>query len=151
MHLKKKPPFPSAAFRRPVLAAAMLACLAGCTLTPVYQEPALPLPAAFKEGSGWVPAMPADDAPRGAWWSVFKDPVLDELAGAVQVSNQNVAAAAAAYAQARALVAVQRASLFPTVSLSAGADRGRNSSSSSVNTSGGAVRNGTGPHSLTRL
>lgn len=141
MRLKKNPPFPPAVFRRPVLAAAMLACLAGCTLTPVYQEPVLPLPAAFKEGSGWVAAVPADDAARGAWWSVFNDPVLNQLAESVQVSNQNVAAAAAAYAQARALVAAQRASLFPTVSLSAGADRGSSASSSSVNSSGGQVRN----------
>jgi NodT family efflux transporter outer membrane factor (OMF) lipoprotein len=119
-----------------LLAVAVLASLGACSLAPVYQEPPLPLPAAFKEAGDWVPAQPADDAPRGAWWTVFNDPVLNDLANAVQVSNQNVAAASAAYAQARSLVAGQRASLFPTVSLDAGADRGRSASASSVSSSG---------------
>ncbi|MDB5760675.1 MAG: efflux transporter outer rane subunit [Burkholderia sp.] len=147
MPLLKSTQFPLPALRRPVLALAVLACVASlgaCSLAPVYQEPPLPLPAAFKEAGDWVPATPADDAPRGNWWTVFNDPVLDELAGAVQVSNQNVAAASAAYAQARALVAGQRASLFPTVSLDAGADRSSSSTSSSASSassSGSRVRN----------
>jgi NodT family efflux transporter outer membrane factor (OMF) lipoprotein len=131
MRLLKSPSFPLPVSRRRLLAAAVVASLGACSLAPVYQEPPLSLPAAFKEAGDWVPATPADDAPRGNWWTVFKDPVLDELANAVQVSNQNVAAASAAYAQARALVAGQRASLFPVVSLDAGADRGSSSSSSS--------------------
>jgi outer membrane protein TolC len=74
------------------------------------------VPVAFKEGQGaWVPAAPADAADRGAWWTLFRDPVLDGLAAQVEVSNQTVAAAVAAYAQARALVGQQRAGLFPTV------------------------------------
>jgi NodT family efflux transporter outer membrane factor (OMF) lipoprotein len=130
MRLSKNSLFPFPALQRHVLAAAVLAALGACSLAPVYQAPPLPLPAAFKEAGDWVPATPADDAPRGAWWAVFNDPVLDELAESVRVSNQNVAAASAAYAQARALVASQRASLFPVVSLDAGADRSRSSSSS---------------------
>ena len=145
MRLLKSPLFPLTVLRRHVLAVAVLASLGACSLAPVYQAPPLPLPAAFKEAGDWVPATPADDAPRGDWWAVFNDPVLDELANAVQVSNQNVAAASAAYAQARALVAGQRASLFPVVSLDAGADRGRSSGSSvnatTVSTTGARVRN----------
>ena len=41
----------------------------------------------------------------------------------VEVSNQNVAAAVAAYAQAQALVSQQRAALFPSLGLDAGATR----------------------------
>ena len=145
MRLSKNFVFPFSALQRHVLAATVLAAIGACSLAPVYQEPPLALPAAFKEAGDWVPATPADDAPRGAWWAVFNDPVLDELAESVQVSNQNVAAASAAYAQARALVASQRASLFPVVSLDAGADRSRSSSSSastsSINGTGARVRN----------
>jgi NodT family efflux transporter outer membrane factor (OMF) lipoprotein len=72
---------------------------------------------------GWVPAAPADALERGPWWTLFGDPQLNDLAAAIEVSNQNVAAAVAAYAQARALVTEQRASLFPTVSLSGSATR----------------------------
>ena len=133
---------PLSPLQRAALVIALLAGAGGCTLAPVYQEPPLTLPAAFKEAGDWVPATPADDAPRGPWWTVFDDPVLDGLASAVQVSNQNVAAASAAYAQARALVAGQRASLFPVVTLDAGADRNRSSASTNVNTGTSGVSSG---------
>jgi NodT family efflux transporter outer membrane factor (OMF) lipoprotein len=91
---------------------------------PAYQVPETETPAAFKEGRGeWVRAAPADTLERGPWWSLFEDPVLDELAAQVEVTNQDVAAAVARYAQARALVAEQRASLFPTVALNTSANR----------------------------
>ncbi len=98
--------------------------LAGCAVGPAYQRPDVATPAAFKEGRGeWVKAVPADTLERGPWWELFNDPQLNQLAAQVEVSNQNVAAAVAAYAQARALVAQQRAGLFPAVSLDAGANR----------------------------
>jgi len=105
------------------LAAALF--LSACAVGPRYQgAPTLDTPMAFKEGTGaWVPAAPADALDRGPWWRLFDDPVLDGLASQVEVSNQNVAAAVAAYAQARALVAQQRASLFPSVTLSGSGSR----------------------------
>lgn len=106
---------------------AVAAAIAGCTVGPTYQRPeplqAGTLPANFKELAGWVPAAPADALERGPWWTLFADPELDRLAAQVETANQNVAVAVANYAQSRALVAQQRASLFPVVSLSAGADR----------------------------
>lgn len=109
-------------------AAVVLALLtSGCAVGPDYQRPGTPDVSAFKEAEGWVPAAPADALERGPWWSLFADPVLDQLAVRVEVSNQNVAAAVAAYAQARALVREQRASLFPSVTLNGGASRSRGS------------------------
>jgi NodT family efflux transporter outer membrane factor (OMF) lipoprotein len=99
------------------------AILSGCAVGPAYERPTTPEPAAFKEVQGWVPAAPADALDRGPWWQLFNDPVLNELAASVEVSNQNVAAAVAAYAQARAIVAQERAALFPSVSLGLSADR----------------------------
>lgn len=111
----------------PLTALAMALLLAGCAVGPAYKVPAIETPAGFKESQGpdgiWLPAAPADALERGPWWTLFNDPVLNELAGQVNVSNQNVAAAVAAYDQARALVAVQRAQMFPTVGLNLGADR----------------------------
>jgi NodT family efflux transporter outer membrane factor (OMF) lipoprotein len=106
------------------LAFAAAAVVAACAVGPTYERPAIETPAQFKEGQGaWVRAAPADALERGPWWELFQDPELNALASQVEVSNQNVAAAVASYAQARALVAQQRASLFPTVSLDGGATR----------------------------
>ncbi len=109
----------------PALATSLLAVslLAGCAVGPAYQVPSTPAPAAFKAAEGWVPAAPADTLERGPWWNLFIDPVLTSLMQQVEVSNQNVAAAVGAYAQARALVAEQRAALFPTVNLGLSGDR----------------------------
>ena len=110
--------------RRAVLATTVLVLgLSACAVGPHYQPPGTPEVSAFKEAEGWVPAAPADALERGPWWSLFGDPVLDQLAARVDVSNQNVAQAVASYAQARALVREQRAGLFPTVSLDGGASR----------------------------
>ena len=88
-----------------------------------------------------MPAAPADALERGPWWQLFGDPVLDQLAARVEVSNQNVAAAVASYAQARALVRQQQAGLFPTVSLTGGASRSGSGSGSTGRTSGGVGNN----------
>ena len=95
----------------------------GCAVGPNYQRPTTPEVTTFKEAEGWLPAAPADALERGPWWQLFGDPVLDELAARVDVSNQNVAAAVAAYAQARALVNQQSAALFPSASLNGGETR----------------------------
>ncbi len=129
---------------RPLISALLAAAvLSGCALAPTYERPATPQPAAFKELHGWAPAAPADALDRGPWWTLFNDPVLDGLVGQVEVSNQNVAAAVAAYSQARALVAQQRASLFPTVTLTGGANRNGSGggSGSNDNNSNGRTSN----------
>jgi NodT family efflux transporter outer membrane factor (OMF) lipoprotein len=113
--------------RRRFLPLPFALALAGCgSLAPKYEVPAVDTPVAFKQAQGgWVRAAPADALQRGPWWELFNDQALNALASQVEVTNQNVAAAAAAYAQARALTQEQRASLFPQVSLDAGASRSR--------------------------
>ena len=91
------------------------AALAACEVGPNYQRPTAPTPTVYKQIAGWTTAQPSDAADRADWWTVFNDPVLNELESRVAVSNQTLIAAEAAYRQARALVAEQRASLFPTI------------------------------------
>lgn len=134
-------PIPSV-FALRLSAAVLVLSTAGCALTPPYQQPAVAAPAAFKEAQGWVPATPADALERGTWWTLFNDPLLNDLASAVEVSNQNVAAAAAAYAQARTLVEQQRAALFPVVSLDGGATRSGGSRGGATSTASTASRTG---------
>jgi NodT family efflux transporter outer membrane factor (OMF) lipoprotein len=87
---------------------------------PNYKRPPVETPPAFKEVAGWQPAQPQDSVDRGAWWSVFNDPTLNDLESKVAISNQTLKADEAAYVQARALVAEDRATLFPTVNLTGG-------------------------------
>lgn len=134
------PPVARTATRKPahsLLALAALALLvSGCAVGPTYQRPSTPEAVAFKEAGEWIPAVPADALERGPWWSLFNDPVLNQLASRVGVSNQNVAIAVGAYAQARALVREQRASLFPSVTLDGGASRSRSSGNLTTGTPG---------------
>jgi NodT family efflux transporter outer membrane factor (OMF) lipoprotein len=107
-----------------VLALLAVLAVSACAVGPTYQTPNVEVPVAFKEGQGeWIRAAPADTLERGPWWQLFSDADLDALVSQVEVSNQNVAAAVAAYTQARALVAQQRASLFPSVTLDSSATR----------------------------
>ena len=114
--------------------------LSGCMVGPNYHRPTVETPPAFKEAEGWTPARPADGLDRGDWWSMFQDPTLDALEKKVEVSNQNLAAAEAAYRESRALVAEQRANLFPTVDLTGSATRSQRSTGSG-GTGGAGVAN----------
>lgn len=126
----------------PLAQAALLAAAAltsACSLTPTYQAPTTPQPAAFKEAGDWIPAAPADALERGPWWRLFNDPALDSLMAQVDVSNQNVAAAVASYEQARALAQEARAAFFPAVSLNGSANRSGGGGSNS-NSNGSSYR-----------
>jgi NodT family efflux transporter outer membrane factor (OMF) lipoprotein len=113
-----------------LVAGLSVAALAACTTPVVYQRPELTTPAAYKEagpaGAVWKTAEPADHLPRGAWWRVFGDPLLDDLAAQVEVGNQSLKNSAAKYAQARALIDAARAAYFPTLNLGGGSTRARN-------------------------
>lgn len=96
-----------------------LVTLTSCAVGPDYQKPSVPLASSFKELGAWSKAEPRDDMDRGAWWSFYRDPVLDDLERQVDVSNQNLKASEAAFRQAKALSDEAWAGLFPTLSLGA--------------------------------
>jgi NodT family efflux transporter outer membrane factor (OMF) lipoprotein len=123
--------------RRISLAVVLL--LAGCKVGPDYRQPMAETPPAFKELGDWKPVSPADLGDRGAWWSVFDDPVLDGLERQVEVSNQTLLADAAAYEQAVAVMAEARAQLFPTLSAAPSVTRSQGASSSLGGSGGGSV------------
>ena len=99
--------------------------LAGCTVGPDYRRPpAVGTTVAFKEAPpGWTAAQPLDAADKGAWWSIYHDPLLDSLEQRVQVSNQNVKQFEAQLREAQATVDVARSALFPTVNGTASVTR----------------------------
>lgn len=97
------------------VAAALASVSAGCSLAPPYSPPPVATPTAYKEIGPWTPARPDDDAPRGAWWSVYGDQTLDGLERRIETGNPDLAAALARYDQARALAAQASAALVPEV------------------------------------
>ncbi len=102
--------------------------LAGCELAPAYQTPLTPIPpSAFKEQGPWTEATPQDDAPRGAWWEVYRDPTLDGLEARIEGANPTLAEAMARYDQAVAFAAQARAGLYPHAGAAVSASRNRQS------------------------
>ncbi len=120
-----------------------LTALAACTVGPDYKRPQTPIPQSFKEMPGWKLATPQDQAPRGAWWLTFHDPLLDKLETQVSIGNQTLAADEAAFRNAEALVDEARASLYPTLSVAPGVTRSASG--------GGTSSFGNGNHTSTQF
>jgi NodT family efflux transporter outer membrane factor (OMF) lipoprotein len=106
--------------------AAAVLFISACSVGPDYVRPdplpTAPMPVTFKETAGWKIAQPSDDKIGQQWWRLFNDPLLNSLEEQVVFSNQNIAAAEAQFRQARALIAVNRAAYFPTVTGGASVD-----------------------------
>lgn len=106
---------------------AMALLLAGCATSATVDPSRLPAtPTVFKEKSTG-PAASAAAAPeaqaQGAWWTVFSDPVLDQLVDQATRSNNSVRVAAGRLAQARAIAGATDANRSAQVGLGAGAVR----------------------------
>ncbi|HEY0967990.1 MAG TPA: efflux transporter outer membrane subunit [Opitutaceae bacterium] len=106
---------------------------------PDYHRPTVAAPDGFHdlpaESAAWKAVAPAGMLPRGEWWRLFGDPVLDDLVARALAANQDLQAAAARVAQARAEAGLARSAYLPSMELGAGLDRGRASS-----TTDGATR-----------
>lgn len=98
-----------------------LAC-AGCTpIGPDYERPAFDLPENWKTTPGadpalWKPALPADEAPKGQWWTAFGDPTLDDLVAKTLDGNFTLQSSIARLDQAIAQSEARGAALLPTIS-----------------------------------
>ncbi|QBE66378.1 efflux transporter outer membrane subunit [Pseudoduganella lutea] len=116
-----------------LLAALVLSACAA----PDFQQPAMDVPAAFKErqstddvkvaadGTRWKAAQPAEQQPRGEWWLAFNDPLLTDLINEATRNNANLAVAAARVKQARAIAGIAEADRIPQVGVGVGANRSR--------------------------
>lgn len=101
--------------------------LAGCATPPSIDASALPrVPEAFKESRSegelrfkLVTTTPAD----GRWWTVFGDPVLDDLVHRADERNTSIQVAAARLLQARALFQQSNAERMPQAGVAAGVQR----------------------------
>lgn len=104
------------------IAAFAAIALGGCAMVgPDYQRPDTSLPGGYAE-----PAPAGAIAVPQQWWTLYDDPLLDELVRAGFERNADVKIALARVEEAEAALREARATLFfPLVAGNAGASRGR--------------------------
>jgi outer membrane protein, multidrug efflux system len=108
--------------KKTLLVIAIAAALSGCIVSKVDpQKPELPLPASLPAVEEQTVQLP------DPWWTIFGDPVLNQLVDEALAHNTDVAVAAARVAQARAALRVTNADRLPTVDLEARAGRSKTS------------------------
>jgi multidrug efflux system outer membrane protein len=102
---------------------------AGLAVGPDYRRPSVPVSTNFADAEvgTWKEAAPADAIARGAWWTIFNDPVLDDLERTAALNNQDLKAAVARITQARAVARHAKADFFPALALEPSAFRSRTS------------------------
>jgi len=93
--------------------------LAGCTVGPNYQRPAIPPPANFRAPEG-TPASASASVGDLKWFEVFKDEKLQELVRTALAQNYDIRDAVARVDAASAQLGVTRSNQYPNVG--AGAD-----------------------------
>ena len=99
-------------FPKTLLAVAVTLLLCACAVTRVDPPVAATAPAQFKEA---LPSSQAAAVPD-AWWTLFQDPVLDELERRVVIGNETLKASVAQLAAARAALNASQTAVYPTVS-----------------------------------
>ncbi len=89
--------------------------LGGCAVTAEKPPEPAAAPAQFKETGLWQPAQTAQAPVPDDWWTLFNDPVLNELQGRLVIGNENLKGALAQVALARASLDSSRAAQYPTL------------------------------------
>src|SRR5687768_12703434 len=105
-----------------ILVVAMAAALSGCIVSRVDpQKPELPLPASLPAVDAQTVQLP------DPWWTMFGDPVLNQLVEEALAHNTDVAIAAARVSQARSALRSANADRLPTLDLEGNASRSKTS------------------------
>src|SRR5688572_3880556 len=98
----------------------LLAFVAGCSVQPRYETPAVELPEAWQETA---PRFAED----GRWWSIYEDAQLDKAIEEALAANGDLLVAAARVDEARALLAESRSFFWPRIDAVGSASRQRTS------------------------
>ena len=67
-----------------------LVCYTGCDLAPTYDPPHYVLPDNWRGQGPFTLANPRDALPRGPWWELFGDPLLNQLEQQLVAENPNL-------------------------------------------------------------
>ena len=111
---------------RPGALALAATLLAACALGPDYRRPESALPAGFPADSQAGRAAGASSADiQTDWWTLYRDPLLDELVARALQANANVKLALARVDEAQAALRIANAAFFPEIDASASGLRSR--------------------------
>ena len=95
--------------------------VSGCAMGPNYKRPSVEITNKWKISDPyWKEALPQDNIPKGNWWKVFKDPVLDNLEKQAISLNQDLKIAFETLNQARAVAGLQNDLFVPNFQSSPG-------------------------------
>ncbi|MFA5180005.1 MAG: efflux transporter outer membrane subunit [Syntrophales bacterium] len=109
---------------RNILLGALIAVLAGCSLTPSYQRPALPT-AVYYPGVKGAATQTTLAIEQLGWREFFTDAGLRELILQALENNRDLRIAMQRVVEARGLYGIQRADQLPSISAGAMASRSR--------------------------
>jgi len=103
------------------LVVAMAATLLGaCSMIPVFERPAAPVPASFPQVAPAASASATPLAEALAWRDYFADERLRSVIALALDNNRDLRVAALNIERARAQYGIQRADLFPSIAVSGG-------------------------------
>lgn len=113
----------------PLLAALLMLLAAGCvSVGPDYEAPELTVPATWQEGAD--PALVPAEEEVACWWTLFDDPLLEQLIAMGEQSNLDLRIAVARVKEARARLGVAAGENWPAVDAAGSAIRQRSSENS---------------------
>ena len=117
-------------FPKTLLTLAVALALSACAITRVAPPPPATPPAQFKEA---LPASQASAQPvPDAWWTLFNDPVLNDLEQRVVIGNETLKTSVAQLDSARATLAASQSAAFPTLSAGLNGTRAYNAQSNTA-------------------
>ena len=114
-------------FKRTLTALAATATLAGCSMMPIYERPAAPVPAQWPGAVDSADRSAAKAASELAWQDYFADPALRQLIDTALANNRDLRIAVLNIEQARAQLGLKRADQFPTLNATVTGSRTPNS------------------------
>lgn len=103
--------------------------LAGCSLMPIYERPASPVPPTWPHTTTPLSTdQPANSATALEWRDFFSDAGLKQLIDIALANNRDLRVAVLNIEQARAQLGIRRADQLPTLNAAAAGSRAPNSS-----------------------
>ena len=116
-----------------LLTSACVALLAGCTVGPNYHRPPVPTAPAFEGPHDQASATAVPAIAWSNWWTVFHDPVLDNLETQSAGANRDIRIALAHVDQANAMARSVHSNQLPTVGADPSVSRSREAQDSPGN------------------